>query len=192
MTIYPWLLAYYHGTASTGIWAACWGIIAIANPFLLGIQNFLGPKIVQSYTDRNIKEFQHFVIKISAISLLIITPLAIILFFFGGQMVVLFYGNKYSGNGHIISILAINLLVITASFSLSRALLAMEEARLYFMANVLPLIVIITFGIFLVKYLGPTGVALSLVVGYATTAFTMSYTFTVLIRKSIMLERQHD
>jgi len=189
MTIYPWLLAYFHGTASTGVWAACWGIIAVANPILLGMQNFLGPKIVQSFTSNNPLLLKQFVLKVTIISLLIVTPLAIILSIFGGQLVVLFYGDKYSNNGHIVSILAINLLVITTSYTLSRALLAMEQARLYFLANIVPLIVILSIGAFFVKQFGAMGVAWGLLLGYVTTSITMFYMFLILINRAIILKK---
>jgi O-antigen/teichoic acid export membrane protein len=192
MTIYPWLLAYFHGISATGIWAACWGIIAIANPLLLGIQNFLGPKIVQSYTQGGAMALRGFVLRISAIYFLIIALPALILFIFGGKLVVLFYGNQYAGNGHIIAILAVNLLVMASSFTLSRALLAMEQARVYFMANIVPLIIMFTIGIMLVKKLGPAGVAWGFLLGTGTTAITMLWLFVVLIKKDIIREEGYE
>lgn len=190
MTIYPWLLAYYHGTASTGVWAACWGVIAIANPLLLGIQNFLGPKIVQSYTGDGAIGLRRFVVKVSTMYCLIIAPLAVVLFLFGGQLVVLFYGAKYSGNGLVVAILAVNLLILAAAFTMSRALLAMEHARLYFMANIVPLVVILTLGLLLVKQYGPVGVAWGLVLGNVTTAITMSAIFVSLIGSACAAEER--
>lgn len=44
MNLYPWFLAYFHGTVSTGIWAACWGVVSVGSPALLGILNLAGPK----------------------------------------------------------------------------------------------------------------------------------------------------
>ncbi len=184
MTLYPWLLAFFHGSAATGTWTACWGIIAVANPLVLGIQNLLGPKIIQSHTNDGIIGLRNFTAKMTGFYLLIITPLAIGLFFFGGQLVVLFYGEKYLGNGHIVSLLSINLLVVAASFTLSRALLAMEKTKVYFLANIIPLIVMLTAGIILVKYLGPLGVAWGVLLGTFTTAAMMVFLFVGLIRKN--------
>ncbi len=185
MTIYPWLLAWFHGTAATGVWAACWGITAIANPLLLGIQNFLGPKIVQSYTRGGAAALRSFVVRVSVIYFFIIAPPALILFIFGGRLVVMFYGSQYVGNDHVIAILAVNLLVMAASFTMSRALLAMEEARAYFMANIVPLILILTIGVLLVKRFGPAGVAWGFLLGTGTTAATMFWLFAVLIKRSV-------
>ncbi len=182
MSLYPWLLAFFHGTASTGVWAACWGVIAIANPLLLGIQNFLGPKIVESFTHDGQEGLYRFVQRVSLLYAAVIMPLAIILFIIGGQLVALFYGEKYEGNGPVISILAVYLLVAAASFTLSRALLTLERVRTYFMANIVPLIVMLTFGIYLIKKLGVAGVALGLLTGMTTTAVMMSVIFIGIMR----------
>ena len=44
VNLYPWLLAAYHGVGSTGVWAACMGVVSIGNPVMLGLQNLIGPK----------------------------------------------------------------------------------------------------------------------------------------------------
>ena len=51
MNLYPWFLAYFHGAASTGVWAACLGVVSVGNPALLGIQNLVGPKIAHCIRD---------------------------------------------------------------------------------------------------------------------------------------------
>ncbi len=174
MNLYPWLLAFYHGTGATGVWAACYGVIAIANPLLLGIQNFLGPKIVQSCTADGREGLSRFVKKVTLYYVLIILPLALFLCVFGDRLVVLFYGEKYGGNGPVVAVLALYLLTLAGAFTLSRALLALEQARIYFMANIVPLVVMLTLGLYLVRQMGVIGVALGLLAGAVTTAVMMS------------------
>ena len=47
--LYPWLLAFFHGAAAAGTFAACMGVVSASNPVLLGIQNLVGPKIAHEY-----------------------------------------------------------------------------------------------------------------------------------------------
>ncbi len=182
MNLYPWLLAFYHGTGATGVWAACYGVIAIANPLLLGIQNFLGPKIVESCTADGREGLTRFVKKVTLYYVLIILPLALFLCLFGDRLVVLFYGEKYGGNGRVVAVLALYLLTLAGAFTLSRALLALEQARIYFMANIVPLVVMLTLGLYLVKQLGVIGVAFGLLAGAVTTAIMMSVIFISLMK----------
>ena len=170
MTLYPWILAYFHGTASAGIWGACWGIASIANPLMLGIQNFLGPRIVASYAKGGRHELLKCTRQNSILFLLLVLPVAVTLLFGGGYLAVLFYGAKYAGNHKIISVLAVNLLIMAVSFPFSYGLLAMEKTRAYFSANVVPLLITVSCGIYLVKKFGPFGVALGLFLGITITA----------------------
>ena len=47
--MYPWILTAFHGAAATGVLAACRGILFAANPFLIGLQNFLSPKFAHEF-----------------------------------------------------------------------------------------------------------------------------------------------
>ncbi len=177
MTLYPLLLTWFHGTAPMGIWGACWGVIALANPLMIGIQNFLGPEIVKNYTDDGISGLKWHVKRKTLIFSALVMPIALCLIGFGHLLVPLFYGNKYSDTGIIVPLLAINLMVMVASYPVSRALITLEQTRVYFMANFVPLLITISCGIFLVYKWGPLGVAWGLLIGTSITAMVMACCF---------------
>ena len=177
MTLYPWLLTWFHGTAAMGIWGACWGVTALANPLMIGIQNFLGPEIVKNYTDDGIQGLKWHVRRKTIIYSMAIIPLALGLILFGHLLVPLFYGEKYRDTGMIVSVLAVNLLVIGAAYPVSRALIALEQTKVYFMASFVPLLVTLSCGIFLVHQMGPLGVAWGLLLGTAVTGAVMTCCF---------------
>ena len=184
MNLYPWFLAHYHGVAAAGAWAAAYGVVAIANPLLFGIQNFLGPKIVQAYTRGGMTGLRRFVVRVTVVFFLLVLPLAMILFAFGGNIVVLVYGAKYGGNGGVVAILAVNMLVTAAAFILSRAILAVEQSRIYFVANLVPLIILFAFGILLVKKFGTIGVAWGNLASTVATAAVLLFFFSGLKRRT--------
>jgi len=182
MNLYPWILTAFHGTASTGVWAACFGIAAIGNPILLGVQNFLGPKIVHSYAEGGAIILRRFVIKASGFFSLVIAPFCVALLIFGGSLVVIIYGDKYAGNGLVVSILALNLLVSAISFSFSRALFAIERADIDFAVCFVALFVLLTLGLWLVKAFGPLGVACGLLTGNTAASVVRYSLFCRLVR----------
>lgn len=182
MNLYPWFLTAFHGTASAGVWAACFGIAALGNPLLFGVQNFLGPKIVHAYTKGGAMILRRFVLKASVIFSLILAPVCVILLIFGGKLIVLLYSEKYTGNGLVVSVLALNLLIHAASFTLSRALFVIGRPALYLIANCVPLFVLLTFGIILVKFFGPLGVACGLLASTTATSAVMLLFFSRLIK----------
>jgi len=181
MNLYPWILTAFHDTASTGVWAACFGIAAIGNPLLVGISNFLGPKIAHSYAEGGAMGLRRFVFKASAVFSLLITPFCVALLVFGGSLVVIIYGDKYAGNGLVVSILALNLLVSTVAFSFSRALFVMERADVDFAVGFVSLFVLLTFGLWMVKSFGPLGVACGLLAGNTASSAVRYLLFSRLV-----------
>lgn len=171
MNLYPWFLVYFHGAASTGVWAACVGVVSVGNPALLGIQNFLGPKIAHVYALSGPKELRRFVVKISAVLALPISFLCLVLIVWGGRIIALLYGRQYAGNSLVVAILSINLLVFATSFSFSRALMAIERADLDFLVNFAALFTMVIMGFWLVRAYGTLGAAIGfLAANFVTSA----------------------
>jgi O-antigen/teichoic acid export membrane protein len=89
--------------------------------------------------------------------------LTLVLILWGDRFVALLYGKRYAGNGLVVAVLAVNLLVTAVGFSFSRALLAMERARVDFVLNLVALVIMLTLGLWLVRTHGALGAAIGLV-----------------------------
>jgi len=160
--LFPWFLTAFHGIAATGILGACMGVLYLANPFLLGMQNFLGPKTAHAYVNGGVNELKRVVRKASMLFAVIMGFFFVVMFFFGGTAVVLIYGMKYGGSGLVVRVLALNQLAVSLTFPLNYGLLAMERPDVEFKSYILSLFVTLTLGLWLVKLFGPTGAAFGL------------------------------
>jgi O-antigen/teichoic acid export membrane protein len=165
VNLYPWILTSFQGTTATGVWAACFGAAAIGNPVILGMGNYLGPKMAHSYAEGGYSALRRVVLKSGVIFSLMIFPFSLMLFFWGGDFVVLLYGEKYAGQSSVVLLLALDLLISPIRFGLSRALLSVDRAYADFVTNIFPLLVLMSIGIWLVKTLGPAGVAIGVLSG---------------------------
>jgi O-antigen/teichoic acid export membrane protein len=171
--LYPWFLASFWGTSATATFSACWSITALINPLLLGIGNFLGPKMAHARR-RGVQEL-YYVANKATIYLTILTGLFVVaMLLFGNQFVILAYGVKYAGNGAVVSILGLGILASAVSVASSYGLWAMERSGLNFKINLISLGVTLSFGLLLVKFFGPIGVAFGLLLGN-TLASTVRY-----------------
>jgi O-antigen/teichoic acid export membrane protein len=171
MNLYPWLLAAFHGVASAGVWAACLGVVSVGNPVLLGIQNLTGPKIAHVYAASGSRALRRLVLKITALVALPMSMLCLVMFIWGGRILEHLYGHQYAGNGFVVAILAVNLLVTAATFTFSRGLFATDRAHSDFLVNFAALFIMITAGLWLVRSFGPIGAAFGLLgANLATTA----------------------
>ncbi len=177
MNLYPWFLASFHGTASTGVWAACMGVVSIGNPMLLGIQNLVGPKISHTYAESGPKALRRLVLRITAAISLPMSILCIALILWGGRLAALLYGRQYAGNGLVVAILALILLAAVPSFSFSRALFAIERSDLDFLVSFAALFAMVTTGFWLVRAFGVLGAACGLLATNLIVAAARAGTF---------------
>jgi O-antigen/teichoic acid export membrane protein len=185
MNLYPWFLAAFHGTAATGVWAACLGVVSVGNPALLGIQNLVGPKIAHAYVAAGPNALRRLVLKITAAISLPVSLLCLALILWGGRLMALLYGSQYAGNSRVVAILALSVLVSAPAFCFSRALYATERADLDFLVNFAALFVMVTLGFWLVRAFGPLGAAFGLLGGnIATSTLKASVYLTVPVRIS--------
>lgn len=153
-------LAAFRGVASTGVWAAGLGVVSVGIPVLLGIQNLLGPKIAHAYAARGPRGFRRSVLKITTVISLPMLLLCLLMFIWGGRLLILLYGQQYVGNSQTVAILALNLPVTAVTFSFSRALFAINRADVDFLVNFTALCIMVTVGFWMVRSFGPPGAAI--------------------------------
>jgi O-antigen/teichoic acid export membrane protein len=138
---------------------------------LLGVQNIVGPKIAHVYAAKGPRALRRLVLRIAAAVAFPMSLLCLVMFIWGDHLLVLLYGRQYAGNSLIVAILASNLLVSAAAFPFSRALFAIDRARLDFLVNFTALLIMITLGLWLVRAFGPLGAAFGLLgANFATSA----------------------
>jgi O-antigen/teichoic acid export membrane protein len=157
--LYPWFLAGFHGTEATGVLSACIGTIFLANPFIIGMGNFLGPRIMHAHARGGTEAARDVVRKGTLVIFAVLGPFCLCMIFFGDFVLRAIYGGKYAGNGMVVALLTVGqfLEVITLPMVPASYVLGRPDAvfRSYFAA----LLVTGTAGLCLVKYFGIIGVA---------------------------------
>lgn len=165
MQIYPWLLTGFHGTGATGILAACMGTIFLANPFMIGMGNYLGPKISHDFADGGIEKLKNTVIRSTILFAVVMGLFSILMLIFGGQIIAMVYGKQYSGTGAIVGVLALSQLASALTFPLNYGLLAMGRPDVGFKSYLIALLAMLAVGVWLVKAFGPFGASCGLLAG---------------------------
>lgn len=183
--LYPWYLSIFQDTVATGIFAACWGTVAVINPFFLGIGNFIAPKAAHAFVGGG-EEFRRVVLKatiwISAATSLFCT----IMLIYGGKLVVIMYGSKYTGNDLIMSVLALSVMALAIGFAPDYAIWAIERPKSNFKINLLCLGMTLTLGLWLVKFFGAIGAAYGYLVVTTFGSALRNLTFKKLVNSLLM------
>jgi O-antigen/teichoic acid export membrane protein len=170
MQLYPWILAVLYGSAATGSFAACMGTIYLANPFILGMSNYLGPRASHSFAIGGIKDLRQTVARGTLFFAVTISLFCILMLLWGGVIITFLYGKAYSGNGLVVGVLALSQLASALTFPVNQGLLAMGRSDVGFKSYILALIVMLIGGFWLVKYFGPVGAAWGLLTANVTAS----------------------
>ena len=184
MNLYAWIIAGFHGAASVGAWGVAVGTVTLLNPLILGLQNYVGPRIMHAYKEDSLRPLARAVAGSSAIYSGILTAFGVAMFVFGDVLVTLLYGAKYAGCGAIVAVLSVNLIFVAAGFCVSRGLFAMERASLDFRVNVIALVAMIVAGVALAKTYGPLGAAWGQAATSAIAALVRTGVFVSAIRRA--------
>lgn len=164
MNLYPWIVAGFHGTATAAAWAAALGVMTLINPLMLGVQNYIGPRIMHARATGGVAHLRRTVRNAAAGfgALLLFFTAAMV--FAGDPLVVAIYGAKYAGNGALVVLLSLNAAVLTSGFAISRGLFALDLARVDFFVNLTAFACFVVFGVALVRWAGPIGAALGQII----------------------------
>jgi O-antigen/teichoic acid export membrane protein len=175
--LYPWMLTFFHSPEATGTFGACLGVIFISSPFVIGLTNFLGPLANSVYANKGKQELFNLIRKSTLLIAAVMGLFCSILFIFGQDILTFIYGSKYSGNGFLISALGLSIFTSVLTTPIGLGLWALERTDLNFKACLCSLIVTLSIGILLVKYMGPLGAGLSLLIGNVFESLFKYYKF---------------
>jgi O-antigen/teichoic acid export membrane protein len=178
MYLYPWLLTFFHGTAATGAWAACSAIVAIGNPAVLGLGNYIGPKICHVYAVDGVRLMRRYVYRVSLVFSMILLPLVLVLTLWGGKVLVRVYGPAYTGYDIVVMLLALNVLANGFALPYSRGLFALLAPRPDMYINAVAIALLFTVGVVAVRRDSATGAASALLLTTVITAILRVLLFT--------------
>lgn len=174
-----WMLAYRLGPGRTGLFAACVSITSLANPFLTGVNNFIGAKAAHIQAGEGDRALRRFILGSTAVISPLMSVFFVAMLLAGGRLVALAYGANYANLGLVIAILAAAVLANSLSGPAFRGLLARHRSDITLSTEVLMFAVQLTLGIWLVLCFGLTGAALAVFAGNLAGALYQLAVFTL-------------
>lgn len=176
---YPWLISKMHGPAAAGVWAVCFSINALANPLLLGLQNYVEPKISYTFVRRGVHGLRSFVWKATGVLTISMSLFSALILFTGDRVATLVYGAKYAGNGLTIFVLSLSFVTAAAGFALSCGLFASGRGRVELKISCVYPLILCVVGFPLVKIYGPLGAAMGLLVAHSLASVLRALQFLI-------------
>jgi O-antigen/teichoic acid export membrane protein len=168
--LYPWFLAGFHNTATVGVYAACWGLMSLINPILMGTTNLLNPMAAHAFAQGGAKQMNRIVSQFTLLLLVVMSAFCLLTLFKGDWLLGILYGPKYAGNGQIVFWLSFGYMFSYITIPICCGLMAAEMPDLVFKSYLLGVVFTFVFGIPLVKYYAIAGVAMTMIINALTVS----------------------
>ncbi len=175
---FPWLIYALIGDEKAGAFAACYTLVNLINPFILGFNNYFRPHVMKTYGEEGLESMQKLITRITYYFLPVSVAVACLLFFFGGYLVKLVYGNEFSDLGSIIAVIGISVIPVILNAPVQLATLAINRPQINPKFHSVAFISTICLGIPLVIQWGIVGAA----IGY-TLSVTAGFIALILLYK---------
>jgi O-antigen/teichoic acid export membrane protein len=161
---YPWMIDTFSSVLQTAVWGNCNTVSSLGNPLLMGLQNWLAPAVAHAYTDRSRERFRSYVFRAALLFAALLPVMLLALFFISNPLLHRVYRDLTANTLMLVLVLAAGSVVQSASFVISRGLFSLGRGDLDLWANVVPVVVLLLAGYFLVHRYGAFGGAMSLLI----------------------------
>lgn len=160
--LFPWLLTSFRGADATGNLAAVLGVTNLVNPFLIGMGNYLGPKIMHQFAAGGREVMAAYILRATMALGAVMVVYCAAMYVVGDGLIRLVYGPGYAGLGLTVWLVSLGQAADVLTFPSRGGLLALERPEINFKVGVVTLAFSLTVGLGLVYGYGLLGVALGL------------------------------
>jgi len=177
-----WYAVLMMGATATGIFAACLSIVAVSNPFVIGLLNLMTPRAVRTLKHRGEKALRHQTIVDAAMIGGVMFGFTLLIALSGETIMDwIFPAQSYAGNGLLLTLLTMSAAIAATGGPASIALLAMgltkTDAKVALAVCALQLVLIPS----LMIVTGLVGAAIALAVG-ETIGFLIRWGIVLSVR----------
>jgi O-antigen/teichoic acid export membrane protein len=156
---YVWLLAAFHGVPANAAYGACNSVTSIVLPFVMGLNQFLAPKVAHRYVSGGKHGVRVMAAMGSVVFAIIVGAFCLVLSFFGTEIFRLIYGASYAQYGSLVGLFALAQFSSVTMIPLNQGLVTVNRPDIGFYSNLIGLAVTVTFGVYMTYHYQVKGVA---------------------------------
>lgn len=135
-----WVLAARLGVDSLGALAACWTLIDLSNPFVIGLTNWLGPRCSHALHTEGVSGLRRFTLLGGGVISATMAAYAISLSFLGGTVIQWLFKPEYAPPITVVALLAWSAFASASAAATTDALTLLERQRVNLAAGILSLV----------------------------------------------------
>lgn len=153
LTMYfsSWYLTWRLDESSAGVFFACFTVVMLANPFLLGISSIMAPRAAQGFNSDGYPGLFKVLLKLGAVLMLVMSLISVMLWFAGDRLTTVLFPAEYAGYfdrylggiNQITAVLGLALPAMGLSYTSAFGLLAAHRPRDNFIAAAIGVVVLV-------------------------------------------------
>lgn len=165
-----WLLALLLDTTSAGVYVASESLMRLSAPLMMAVASVLVPSAARAFAKGNTSEVRRLVHQSAAVLGIATSLLCGLFLLFGGIVLSKLYGDAFSDQGMVVSLLALAMVADALEVAATNGLLAMNQPRTIFLGNLLGAVIMLAISGALVPWWGIVGAAWGSLVGRSVTS----------------------
>jgi O-antigen/teichoic acid export membrane protein len=176
-----WLLALTLGVEATGAFAALTTLVALANPLIIGLGNFLMPATAHVFAGSGPEGVWRLAVRTTRGLVAALALFCLLVALAGNWALTLLYGERFGGQGLAVTLMALAAAVAALGIGAEHALRSMDRPRAVLLANLLALATTLALAAWLVPAHGLVGAACSLLAGNLVGCFVRWSAFAAIL-----------
>ena len=173
----PWVLTFAANIASTGVFVAAQSVVLLANPMMLGIGNWLGPRASHAMVEGGKQQVRKLILQVSGLVLAAMGLLAGIMYLFGAMALEFLFGPAYADQQLLVSVLGLCPIFWSLTVVLGTGLTVLERTKTVFWGSVLGVVLTLLLVVPLTWTGGIVGGAIALLLGSAAGTLHLLWYF---------------
>ena len=146
-----WYLLLRVDEAAAGVFFACFTVVLLANPFLLGVSSILAPRSAAAFHKGGNTALRSVLFRFGGLIVVVLSLFSVVLWFFGEPLTELFFGPQYrdyfakhlGGVNRVTGVLGLAMPVLGISYVAAYGLLAIRRPQHNFLAALAGLLVLL-------------------------------------------------
>jgi O-antigen/teichoic acid export membrane protein len=179
---YPWFLKAMHGVEAAAALGACLLPLSISRPLVVGLGNLITPELSHAFAQEGWGSLCREVRRSQRILLLPLAGLAAALAFGAPWILDLLYAGKYVEHAGLLSLVALQLLVVGWVTPINQAFLAADRPRHQFCTTAFAAGTTLSFGVVLSLRYGVAGAAAGWLLAVVASAAASGWLYRRMVR----------
>jgi O-antigen/teichoic acid export membrane protein len=161
----PWALSLLHGPAAAGVLAAAYMVTNLINPLILGYSNFFAAHASHVYAKAGAQALVSVVMRAALLMAALAGAFTLGVALWGEEFVTLVFGQKYAGQGAIVTVVMLSEAIAIVTLPLGLGLMAAGRGDIFLRAHLARMVLTMTVGLWCIYQFGAMGAAYSVVAG---------------------------